>query len=180
MNGQSVVRRYAEALYKAGKEASLLKTLDRDMKDMNRLFREAPEIRSFCLHPSSSPEKNRLFIETALLPYLSELTGRTVEILCSNDRLEALPYMPEMFDLVRDKDKGIISVRIESAQEQSPIVKKQIKNQLQKRLGGEIRTDWQIKKEILGGFTFQWNNRMIDLSLKGRFQHLRNLLQRNG
>ena len=179
MNGQSVVKRYASALYESARESGLLEALEEDLKILDRLFREAPDIRSYCLEPSSSPKRNRIFVETAFLPFLSGLTARAVEQLLANQRLEALPYLPEACREIGDADRGITAVRIESAAEPDADTKKQIRSHLEQRIGGKIRTEWRIRPELQGGFTLEWNRRFADLSLRGRFRRLRRVLQRN-
>ena len=178
MKGLFVVRRYARALYEVCREHSLLNELEEDRNVLDRLFSEGPEIRRFCLNSSDSRRKNRLFIETAFLPYLSDYTARAVEELYRNDRLEALPYLAEALTEEMDRSANITGVVIECAREQSDEVKERVKRQLEKRIGGEVRPDWRIRGELLGGMTFGWKNLFLDMSLRGRLNHLMGVLKR--
>jgi len=178
MRGHLVVRRYARALFEASRDASLLKALEEDIAVLKRLMEETPEIRDFCLSPAQSLSKNRSFIEIAFLPYLSELTGRTVEIICQNSRLEAIPYLTEALEDQLDMSRGITKFQVESASELDDSEKKNILLKLEKRIGGQIRVDWLTRKNLQGGMTFQWNNRFLDLSLKSRLNGLKSVLKR--
>ncbi len=178
MRGHYVIRRYARALYEVCRERSALKELEKDMAVLNRLFDEAPDIRRFCLSPSDSPRKNRILLETAFLPYLSEYTARGVEALFRNNRLEALPWLAEALREEFDRAGDITEVVIESAAEQDDPSRDLIAGQLKKRLGAGIRPVWRIRPELLGGVTFQWNNLFLDLSLRGRLNQLKGTLKR--
>nr|WP_319777034.1 ATP synthase F1 subunit delta [uncultured Sphaerochaeta sp.] len=178
MKGLLVIKRYARALYETSREESRLKELEEDIAVLNRLFSELPELRQFCLNPSDSHGKNRIFVETAFLPYLSYYTGRTIGELLRNNRLEALPYLAEALQEEMDRSAHITAVIIESAAEQDDETKEEIGKQLEKRIGGGIRPVWRVRRELLGGLTFQWNNLFLDMSLRGRLNGFKAILKR--
>ncbi len=178
MKGLFVVKRYARALFEVSRDNNRLGDLKEDAAVLNRLFTEASEIRRYCLNPSDSREKNRILIDTAFLPYLGEYTAKTVETLFQNGRLEALPYLADALREEMDRNAGITTVIIESAAEQNEEDRDRIVGRLEKRIGGGIRPEWRIRPELLGGMTFQWNNRFLDMSLRGRVNHLKGTLKR--
>jgi len=178
MNGSLVVRRYAKALYEASKEASALDTLMKDIETLDSLMFRLPEVRAFCLSGNPSLEKGRILVQTAFLPYLGELTGRTVRLLERNRRLAALPYLAEALREENDRAKGITRVIVESVNTADEQTRQEVLRFLKRRIPGTIDTVWRIREDLLGGMTFQWNNRILDLSLKNRLGKLKRILHR--
>lgn len=175
MKGQSVVKRYALALYEAASDASRIDDIEEDILTLDRLFSEIPELKTFCLS-SGAPdtrEKTSVFVKTAFLPYLSEFAGRTVGLIEKHRRLEALPYLAERLRDIIDEHRGVMKVAVQSAGELTAEVKKDITAHLEKRLGQKVRPVWQLKPELLGGLTFQWNNYLLDFSIRGRLKNLK-------
>ena len=177
MNGHLVVKRYARALYEAVRDASASDELMRDMESLDTLM-ALPELRDFCLNGNPSPEKSRVFVETALLPYLGDFTRRAVKLLGQNRRLEALPLLSTAVREERDRDLGITRVLVESVSAPDEELKQDVLRALKKRIDGEIEAEWNQKPELLGGVSVQWNNRLLDLSVKNRLTGLKRVLNR--
>ena len=182
MKGQYVVKRYAKALFSAAESASRLSELKEDIEALDTLFSQIPGLKRYCLNPASPEdhESRKTFIRTAFLPYLSNLSARTVELLEKNNRLEALPWLSKQLGELFDARNGIINIRIESANVIDADLKGEIVKRLEKRLDRRIRTTWDARPELIGGMRFLWQNNMLDLSVRGRLSALCENLKRNG
>lgn len=182
MNGKLVVRRYARALYEAAREADALAELDEDMKTLDRLMREVPQLAQFCLSSRKSSRSSKgslVFIQTALLPYVGELCGRAIEAMHQNDRLEAVPYLATALRHEKDRHLHVTRVEVEAAAQPDSELEQAVNRALEGRISGTVKTRWSVRPELLGGMTFHWNNRMLDVSLKSKLAQLKNALNRN-
>ncbi len=177
MNGIPVIKRYARALYEAGKDAGELDSIRGDIAFIDRLMHEGPEIKRFCLESHNNRTKEFDFIRTAFSPYISPFTARMIEALCENNRLSAVPYIPAAFREQEDAAKGIEAVEIESANELTDESLSQIESRMQQRLGVKIRTKVRINPVLIGGVRITWSNRTIDMSLRGRLNAMKKLLK---
>jgi F-type H+-transporting ATPase subunit delta len=176
MSGRLVVKRYARALYEAAMDAGKLEEIRKDMAFIENVLTEAPEIKAFCLESRGNRQKEKLFVTTAFIPYVGTHTARMLEILSENSRLAAIPYIPMAYSVYEDSLNGIIPLEIESAGELEEETREAIELKIGQRLSKKCRTTVRIKKLLIGGFTISWNNRMIDMSLKGRLNKMRRLL----
>ena len=177
MSGMMVVKRYARALFEAARDMGVLEEVRSDMEFITSLMEETPEIRRYCLTPHTNRQKEQTFARTAFLPYVSKTTGRMLEILCENGRIQALPFLPEAFQEIEDRDAGITPLLIESVQELSPDILKRIEENMRQRINGNIRSRLSITPSLLGGVRLTWNNRALDMSLRGRLRKMKTLLK---
>ncbi|MDC7127248.1 MAG: ATP synthase F1 subunit delta [Spirochaetales bacterium] len=182
-DGYRVVKRYASALFEVSKEAmasnpEALNELQLDIEALNKLMDEVPEIREFCLLDNHSMVKSRMFIEKAVLPYLGELTQKTVIILQQNNRLAALPFLADALQKELFLYNGVTPVIVETVSEPDENFKKDIQKALKNIIPGKVETEWKVRKDLLGGLTFQWDNRVLDLSVKNRLANFKRTLNR--
>lgn len=177
MSGRLVVRRYALALYEAAKETGQLGEVREDMDFIQNLMDEAPEIRKFCLESEGKGTKEAIFVETAFAPYVGPGTGRALNLLRENGRLAAIPFLPEAFLDAEDRDLGRFSLLIESAFPLARETADAIAIKMKDRTGRDCRRNFTVVPGLIRGFRISWENRMIDLSLRGRFKKMKRLLK---
>ncbi len=176
MSGVKVVRRYARALYESSAEEGILDVAKSDMEFIAKLVSEVPEIRSFCMNRHSI-NSEREFINTAINPYVSEATSRLMDAICENGRLSAIPFLPEAFRSQEDIENGLTPLIIETVNQLSEETVSEIEKKMSARTGKKIRSEIRINKGLIGGFRLTWQNRRIDISLKGRLKTLKTLLK---
>jgi len=177
MNGQHIAIRYATALYETALEKDTMDSVTEDLVFLNEVINETPEIRNYCLQTHQSHSQERLFIETAFLPYVSTLTGNMIETAVHNGRLAALPLIPQAFSDIQEKRSGIIKVLLETAHEPAEGLLDIITEKMKQRTGRDIRVEHQINPDLLGGFKLWYADHLIDNSAAGRLTRLQRLLK---
>ncbi len=179
MKNLSVIKRYARALYETAVTTKASELLRKDMQVLETLFAEAPEIQELCARASDpdSSHTSGILVETAFLPYLSDMTGSAVKLMEKNGRLAVLPYLPRVIQEFFDEDEGISAVTVESASELDDSTKEEITEKLKKRIEKRLKIDWRIRPLLMGGITVQWDNLFLDMSLRGRFDSLKRQLR---
>ena len=179
MSGITVVKRYARALFETGKEAGVLDEIRKDMEFLEGLLNDAPEIRRFCLESHSNRKKEFIFVQNAFLPYVSQYTARMLEAACENDRLSAVPYIPEAYREQEERDMGIVSLDIETVDELSEENLRMIEDKMSDRINKKVQSRVRLNPALIGGIRVSWENRTIDLSLRGRLNKMKSLLSGN-
>ena len=177
MSGRLVVKRYARALFEISRETEETGEIRSDMDYIESLVLKNPEIRDYCLARHARRNNERVFVSEAFLPFVSDFTAKTLELLVENGRLDAIPYLPEAFREQEDSVSETIPLEIESAAPLSPELMQDLEKRMQKKLGKTLRTRNIVKPEILGGIRLVWNNTMMDLSLQGRLKKMKRLLR---
>ncbi len=170
-----VAFRYARALYDLAREQDRSDQVVEDMAVLRRLFSEIPELRRYCLRQRKrdSSASEREFAEIALLPYLGDLTGRTVAVAIRNGRIGILPFLPAAYRTVSDRSEGTVRVLLETAREPASEIVEQVRASMERRTGKRVRMETAVTPEILGGVRISWDSRLIDLSAAFRLKRMR-------
>ncbi len=131
------------------------------------------ELKSFFLHPIiSSDEKEKVILET-FEGRIDNLTLNFLLTLFKENRFSCLPLIIEVFCQKLDEYNKIKEVNLISAVEIEESQIKKIIEKLEKKLNSKISLKCSIDKEILAGFIVKWQDNVIDLSLKNKFETLK-------
>ena len=176
MSGQVTSIRYATALYEVAAENGSLDAVSRDMAFLNKLMNEAPQIKQYCLKMRKNNSQIAVFVETAFLPYVSEYTGSMISTAIRNGRLNMLPFIPDAFINIADRQSGIATAVLETAHEPADGLIDLIKERMQKKTDKPVKIKHTVNPDLLGGFKIWCEGRMIDNSAAGRLIRLKRLL----
>ncbi len=178
MSPRPIAVHYALALYQVAQDAGKVPEVEHDMKVLARVFAEVPAIAAWCREPHSH-EADLPFIRIAFLPYVGSLTARALLLVAENRRLEVIAELPFAFETVIAEGKKV-RIKLEAAREPEADLLQQVKDALEIRTGRLVVVEVTIAPELLAGFRVFWNDRMVDLSARGRWQALRSRLKAGG
>ena len=177
MSGRLVVKRYVRALFEVAEDAGTLNGVKEDISVLLKILKEVPEIRAYCLEPHANRMQEYEFVNLSFIPYVSDLTGRMITVLCKNGRLAAIPFIPAAFAELEEQRGDTVSVELESPVKLSEGVLKMITAGMERRTGKKIRLYEHLFPELLGGFRVIWQNRILDMSVLGRIKKMRMVLK---
>ncbi len=177
MSGRLVVKRYARALLEVAEEADGLDAVQEDMQVLDRLMKEAPAIRGFCLEQHAQRAVEFEFVKTAFIPYVEEFTTRMILTLITHGRLAAIPFIPSAFAALLEQRGDTITVLLETAHKPGEGVLNLVTLRTAEKTGKKINLHVHIVPELLGGFRIIWQNKILDMSVRGRLRKARALLK---
>ncbi len=100
-----------------------------------------------------------------------------INILIANDRLLASNEIYNLFEEFKRIEENTTYVTIESAEEVDNFFKQKIKDKLQKKFNGEVHIEVKIDTSLIGGAVIRTDSLIIDGSVKGKIERLKqNLL----
>ncbi|HBE03473.1 MAG: ATP synthase F1 subunit delta [Spirochaetes bacterium GWF1_41_5] len=168
--------RYAAALYQAAEEKKALKEVRHDMKKIGKLA-GIRQISAYCKRTGLTIKNSEEFINQAFIPYIGNLTARTLQLLVQNGRLAVLPFLAEAYLRHEEKKSKTVRVLIEAAYKPDAGLRTLLAEKLIKRIGKKFFLEIRIIPELLGGIRISWQNRLIDLTLAERFRLFRIFLK---
>jgi len=173
MNKSLVSVRYAKALFKLGIEKG---TLDELYQDVNLLLMQCNEQPGFCdiVHsPVIKPSKKKILFKDAFGKVLQPSTLNFLNVIFDNNRAEILmPILRSFIDLYK-KHKNIKTVTLYSAFEMDKPYIVKIKKLLTKELGNALELKVIVNEDLLGGFILKVDDKMVDASIYGKLQQVR-------
>jgi F-type H+-transporting ATPase subunit delta len=115
---------------------------------------------------------------------LVELVGKRVsqpvlnliQLMLRRGRIEQLPRVAAEFRRLDDARQGITNATAVSASDLTPDEIKQLTDRLEQQTGGRVALDVEVDPSLLGGLIVRVGDRLMDGSVRGRLERLRNQL----
>lgn len=169
----SAVSTYAEALFEAARERDELEGVLEDLRDFNAALEESEELRLF-FYGGQIPEREKRKAIDALTEGMSLSTRNFLKVLSDNGREEILYEVLLRYEELVKEHLGRIEVEVTTAVELSEENVNRLKERLGKILEGrEVILETRVDPNLLGGAVFRFGGRMMDGSVRGRLESLR-------
>jgi F-type H+-transporting ATPase subunit delta len=106
----------------------------------------------------------------------SDQTQNLIQLLLRRGRIEGLPRVAAEFRRLDDRRQGITHATATSAAPLTPDKVTALTERLERSTGGRVALDVQVDPSLLGGLVVRVGDRLIDGSVRGRLERLRNQL----
>ncbi len=164
-------KRYAIALIETSK--SNLDEIESDLYSINEIIFENESLKAFFLHPVISlNDKKQTFIE-AFQGKINQKTFNFILNLLDENRLNIFPSILELYKQVSNKLKNILPIEVISAIELDNSQKEKLSAKLEEKLQKNANITYTIDNSILGGLVVKYEDNIVDLSLRKKFENLK-------
>jgi F-type H+-transporting ATPase subunit delta len=171
MRPSTTARRYADATFAVARRDNDVQGWLRDLQMAVDTVTQ-PDIANFFRDPKVSREEK---IETvgrtfqSMRPHVVNL----LRILAARDRVHLLPTILQELSTLDREARGILEARVTVARSIDQREQDEVRRRLEQLTGKtvEVRTD--VDPSILGGIVVRMGDRLIDASVAGRLQRLR-------
>ena len=176
----SAVSTYAEALFEAARERDELEEVLEELQEFETALEESEELRLF-FYGSQIPEREKRRAIDALTEGMSLTTRNFLKVLSDNGREEIFEEILLRYEELVKEYLGKVEVAVTTAVELSEDQLNRMKERLGRSLEGrEVILQTSVDPNILGGAVFQYGGRMIDSSVRGRLEGLREEMLERG
>ena len=169
----SAVATYAEALFEAAREREALEEVLNDLQEFVTALRENEELRLF-FYGGQVPERQKRKAIEGLTEDMTASTTNFLKVLSDNGREEILEDVLRQYEELVKEHLGKIEVEVTTAVELSEDAERRLKERLGRVLEGrEVILETRVDPVLLGGAVFRFGGRMMDGSIRGRLESLR-------
>ena len=102
--------------------------------------------------------------------------SRFVELLAARHELDLGPNMIKSVEKAARKAEGIREIHVASADELSAVQKERLEKAFVKATGARVEMRWKTDNELIGGAVIRYDDVLLDVSLKGRLDRLKQQL----
>ena len=170
-------RRYAQAVYQLAEEKNEVENWLDDLAVLAAAVRDEV-FTTFANSPKVESEKKSAVIKEAFGETVSELAVNLVSLLAGRGAVDDLPAIADAFREFVDTDRGLERAEIVSAVELTAGQQKNISDALSILIGKELTVVTKVDESLLGGFVARVGDRLIDGSIRTRFEDMRRELVR--
>jgi F-type H+-transporting ATPase subunit delta len=169
----SAVSTYAEALFEAAREREELEGVLDDLREFVETLHENEELRLF-FYGGQIPEREKRRAIDALTEDMALSTRNFLKVLSDNGREEILEEVLLRYEELVKEHLDRVEVEVTTAMELSDEELGRIKERLGRILEGrELILQTRVDPDLLGGAVFRFGGRMMDSSVRGQLQSLR-------
>jgi F-type H+-transporting ATPase subunit delta len=169
----SAVSTYAEALFEAAREREDLEEVLGDLQDFIAALHENEELRLF-FYGGQIPEREKRRAIDALTEDMALSARNFLKVLSDNGREEILEEVLLRYEELVKEHLDRVEVEVTTAMELSDEGLGRIKERLGRILEGrEVILQTRVDPDLLGGAVFRFGGRMMDSSVRGQLQSLR-------
>ncbi len=165
-------RPYAKAVFEYAVEH---KQLDQWSKKLHQMVEcmQQPEVTQFLSNPNYGVQE-RLDVCVALLKDSVDETGiNFIKILATHNRLSVLPAILELFEQYRAIAQQVLDVAVKSAVPLTGDYQAKLNKILSHKFGCDIVLQCEVQPTLLGGLIITAGDHVIDGSVRGQLQRLR-------
>ncbi|TAK54765.1 MAG: F0F1 ATP synthase subunit delta [Bacteroidetes bacterium] len=172
MKNTRAAYRYALAVLGVAEESKQLDAVSNDFDQMDTLLKTSRDFLHFLKSPVINTEKKKVVLEEVFKGRVNQLTFLFIQLMTSKGRENILPEIIQQFKALRDKRLGILKAEVRSAVRLTPEQEQRLSEQLNKRTGKTIHLQFKEDPSVLGGFTVQYEDTVLDGSVRSQLQAL--------
>ncbi len=169
----SAASTYAEALFEAAREKDELEAIMEDMNEFSSALEGSEELTLF-FYGGQIPEREKRRAIDALTEGMELSTRNFLKVLVDNGREGIFEDVVRRYEDLVKEHMGRIEVEVTTAVELSEGAMNSLRERLGKVLEGrEVVLETRVDPHLLGGAVFRFGGQMMDGSIRGRLESLR-------
>lgn len=168
-----VAKRYAKALIEAS--GYVVDDVSNDLELVNDSIFKNDSFRMFFSHPVVSLKDKKDTIKETFQNRINNITLNFLETLLDEGRFNIFSTIYDVFNQERNDLKNIKILDVFYAFELNDEQKARLKDKLSAKFNKEVILNYQKDDEILGGLVIKFEDKVIDLSLKTKFDRLKKI-----
>jgi F-type H+-transporting ATPase subunit delta len=177
MSNETVARRYASALADVVMKTGETETVRAELKTWEQMIAGNAELANVFGNPSIAAAKKEAILAGLLgRANSSRTTSNFLRVLLQNGRLTDLSLVNERFEAVLEERGGVVSGEVVSAHELDEGARQELTANLQKLTGKNVKLNFAIDKNIIGGVVTRVGSTVYDSSVRTQLENLREQL----
>jgi F-type H+-transporting ATPase subunit delta len=169
----SAPRRYAEAAFQLATRDGSIETWRRELEQAGAAT--DGQLMDVLANPAL-PLDERLEAANRVFANLGQSVRNLIFLLVRRHRIEQLPRVVAEFIRLDERRQGIVHANATSAAPLTDLEVKALTARLEQMTGGRIALETEVDAALLGGLIVRVGDRLIDGSVRGRLERLRNQL----
>lgn len=169
-------RRYATALFSTAQKDNTLTTVETDLATVLDMMQQTPALTSLWESQVMPGGRKRDVISKVVGPSVSPLTLSFLRLLIDKRREEILAPVRDEFHRLTDAANHLLRVEATFAVQPTPAETQSLISSLEKRTGEHVDLKVSVDPSILGGVVVRMNDNILDGSVRGTLERLREQL----
>ena len=175
----AAARRYAEAAFEVALANDTLDVWNEDLAYASGVL-GISEVERIVASPAVPLVARKALLARLLEGRVQPGVLRLVDLLVTRGRASALPRVGEEFNRLLNNHRGIVMATVTSAVALTGGETAAIRARVEATAGATVDLQTMVDPALIGGVTIQVRDQLLDASVRGRFERLRDQLHAGG
>lgn len=172
-----VETRYAEALVELAFDKNLIEQLREELFQVSEVFERCLELRFLLLNMKIGADIKKETIKQVFKDNIKPETLNFLMLLIDKNRIRYLPGIVREFNRLADKKQNILNIKIYSAFPLDEMQVERLKEKYRRIYkAASVKAEIEIDKSLIGGVKVKIGDKVIDASVTGKVNTLKELL----
>ena len=171
----AAARRYAEAAFEVALADDQLDRWKADLATAAEILGR-PDVVPTVENPAVPLAQRQRIVELLLGSRISPQALRLVSLLVERGRVGALAKVSEDYNRQLNAHRGVVEATVTSAAPLTTDETAAIRSRVEAMAGSAVELRMEVDPDLLGGLTIQIRDRLLDASIRGRLERLRDQL----
>jgi len=171
----AAARRYAEAAFQVALAEDRLDAWQADLALAADILGR-PDVSGVVDSPAIPRERRLAVVDALLQSRVSPAALRLVNLLVQRGRAGILPRVSEDYTRQLNAHRGVVMATVTSAVPLTDDETAAIRSRVEAMAGTRVELATQVDAALIGGLTIQVRDRLLDASIRGRLERLRDQL----
>lgn len=168
-----LAKKYGRAIYEIASEQNSLERTEQDLVMIVDAINGSKELKDFLNHPILSGDVKKDTIKKLFADKVQPVVLQFCYVVMDKDRFDVFPMMVDYFVALAHEGLGVEEAVVTSALPLSKTQAEQLKDKLSEMTGRKIILKQKVDQALIGGFTVQVGDRLIDGSVARQLQTLK-------
>jgi F-type H+-transporting ATPase subunit delta len=176
MREEAVARRYAAALFHQAERAQMVVQTNGDLKLVAEAVAETPLLRSLLAQPLVTEDRKKATLRSAFGQRVGPATLALLDLLVDKRRANLLAEVQAEFERIVRDYQNIAYATATSAVPLTPEQTAALERSLEARTGKDIELRTEVDPSLIGGISVRIGDTVLDGTVKGNLERLREQL----
>ncbi len=170
-------RRYAAALLNAAVKANELERIEAEVGALAEMLNRSPQLVKFLAQPLVPFSEKAQRLKQRLKGWVSPVTLNFLLTVVKHKRIEAFDHIVRVFTELVQEYRGEVVAEVVSAVPLTDEEREMTVQRLQEITGKKVLLSEKVDPSIIGGMRIVVGDKLLDLSLKGHLERIRERLR---
>ncbi len=175
----TAARRYAEAVFDLATRDDALDRWATDLGNAAAMLSNEQAAR-IVESPAVPAEERRALVHRLLEGRVSEAAERLIALLIDRGRVDLLPAVATEYAHLLNRRRGIVEATVTSAAPLTPDELRAVQAKVEQMSESKVELRTAVDESLIGGLTVRIGDRLLDASVRGRLERLRDQLVAEG
>lgn len=173
MSLQSIATRYATAAFSVAENQGITEALRQNMELIAQTCEANRNLWLALKSPVIKPEKKTSILKAVFIDKIQPLTMEFLTLICKKNRAFCIPAIAKKYIELYYVKNNIQEVKVKTAQPMNKSIERKIMPIAHNMTSKQILLKSDLDPELIGGFTIQVGDKVLDASVKQKLQQIK-------